>query len=236
MDLCSGGRARAPSRWRRAGAGPSARRRRRRRRSVRAGAEFAARDGCRRRRPETELPPGPDSEAMQEQQALPEQKAETKETELPKDHSRGGRGARPRRDRERYRRSRTRRIRRSRRSRPPPPRHRRSRLRRRGRRSTKTRARPRRALAPVIGLGKDILKITADWNKKISRASRPRTSSIRRASSPRQPEGQGEFRAQPQGQRAVGRCRGIVRRRRLRCGRALDRAQGPIPSRSRPPG
>lgn len=37
--------------------------------------------------PESDLPPGPDSEAMQEQQALPEQKAETKESELPKDQA-----------------------------------------------------------------------------------------------------------------------------------------------------
>ena len=47
------------------------------------GAEFAV-EMASPKAPETDLPPGPDSEAMQEQQALPEQKAETKETELPR--------------------------------------------------------------------------------------------------------------------------------------------------------
>ncbi|WP_240535265.1 TonB family protein [Bradyrhizobium sp. YR681] len=51
-----------------------------------AGAEYAV-SAVSPDAPDTDLPPGPDSEAMQEQQALPEQKAETKESELPKDQS-----------------------------------------------------------------------------------------------------------------------------------------------------
>ena len=107
-----------------------------------SGAEFAV-EMASPKAPETDLPPGPDSEAMQEQQALPEQKAETKETELPKDQSQ------PVDDPDRV-------VTENISKKPqdedpkiaavetPLPRLRRSRLQRRGRHSTRTRARPRR--------------------------------------------------------------------------------------------
>ena len=49
---------------------------------------------------------------------------------------------------------------------------RRSRSERRGRRSTRTRARPRRRSRRMQGIGKDIRKITAEWEKQDQRASR----------------------------------------------------------------
>ena len=55
-----------------------------------SGAEFAV-EMASPKAPETDLPPGPDSEAMQEQQALPEQKAETKESKV----SRAGKARNP---------------------------------------------------------------------------------------------------------------------------------------------
>jgi len=49
-----------------------------------SGAEFAV-EMASPKAPESELPPGPDNDASQATPPLPEQKAEVKETDLPKD-------------------------------------------------------------------------------------------------------------------------------------------------------
>ena len=140
--------------------------------------------------------PGPDTDAMQEQQALPEQKAETKETELPKDSRTRSTipiGSSPRTSR----RSRRTRIRRSRRSKTPrcgglaEVRCDGAADARRGR------ARGREGPAAVIGIGKDILRLTPTGIARSARISRS-TRSPRRAKD-QQSEGKVSFATQPQG-------------------------------------
>ncbi|MBR0735750.1 TonB family protein [Bradyrhizobium liaoningense] len=131
-----------------------------------AGAEFAV-EMASPKAPDTDLPPGPDSEAMQEQQALPEQKAETKETELPKDQSQ---------EVEEPDRVVTETISKKPQEEDPkiaavetPAAEASPKSVATARQTLDEDAREaEKALAPVIGIGKDILKITADWNKKIS--------------------------------------------------------------------
>ncbi|MCP3399214.1 MULTISPECIES: TonB family protein [unclassified Bradyrhizobium] len=130
------------------------------------GAEFAV-EMASPKAPETDLPPGPDSEAMQEQQALPEQKAETKETELPKDQSQEvedpdrvvteNNAKKPTEDEPKIQAIETPAAEAS----PKSVATARQTLDEDAREAEK-------ALAPVIGIGKDILRITADWNRKIS--------------------------------------------------------------------
>lgn len=131
-----------------------------------AGAEFAV-EMASPKAPDTDLPPGPDSEAMQEQQALPEQKAETKETELPKDQSQEvddpdrvvteNISKKPQDEDPKIAAVETPAAEAS----PKSVATARQTLDEDAREAEK-------ALAPVLGLGKDILKITADWNRKIS--------------------------------------------------------------------
>lgn len=131
-----------------------------------AGAEFAV-EIASPKAPDTDLPPGPDSEAMQEQQALPEQKAETKETELPKDQ------AQEVDDPDRIV---TENISKKPQDEDPkiaavetPAAEASPKSAATARQTLDEDAREaEKALAPVLGLGKDILKITADWNRKIS--------------------------------------------------------------------
>jgi TonB family protein len=130
------------------------------------GAEFAV-EMASPKAPETDLPPGPDSEAMQEQQALPEQKAETKETELPKDQSQQvedpdrvvteNNSKKPTEDDPKVQAIETPAAEAS----PKSVATARQTLDEDAREAEK-------ALAPVIGIGKDMLKLTADWNRKIS--------------------------------------------------------------------
>lgn len=130
------------------------------------GAEFAV-EMASPKAPETDLPPGPDSEAMQEQQALPEQKAETKETELPKDQSQEvedpdrvvteNNAKKPTEDDPKIQAVETPAAEAS----PKSVATARQTLEEEAREAEK-------ALAPVIGIGKDVLKLTADWNRKIS--------------------------------------------------------------------
>src|SRR5262245_23797451 len=130
------------------------------------GAEFAV-EMASPKAPETDLPPGPDSEAMQEQQALPEQKAETKETELPKDQSQEvedpdrvvteNNSKKPTEDDPKIQAIETPAAEAS----PKSVATARQTLEEDAREAEK-------ALAPVIGIGKDILKLTVDWNRKIS--------------------------------------------------------------------
>jgi periplasmic protein TonB len=130
------------------------------------GAEFAV-EMASPKAPETDLPPGPDSEAMQEQQALPEQKAETKETELPKDQSQQvedpdrvvteNDSKKQQEDDPKIHAIETPAAEASPRSVAT------------ARQTLDEDAREaEKAMAPVIGIGKDILKLTADWNRKIS--------------------------------------------------------------------
>lgn len=130
------------------------------------GAEFAV-EMTSPKAPETDLPPGPDSEAMQEQQALPEQKAETKETELPKDQSQEvedpdrvvteNNSKKPTEDDPKIKAVET------------PAAEASPRSVEMARQTLDEDAREaEKAQAPVVGIGKDILKLTADWNKKIS--------------------------------------------------------------------
>jgi TonB family protein len=131
-----------------------------------AGAEFAV-EMASPKAPDTDLPPGPDSEAMQEQQALPEQKAETKETELPKDQSQQvddpdrvvteNISKKPQDEDPKIAAVETPAAEAS----PKSVATARQTLDEDAREAEK-------ALAPVLGIGKDILKITADWNRKIS--------------------------------------------------------------------
>ena len=131
-----------------------------------AGAEFAV-EMASPKAPETDLPPGPDSEAMQEQQALPEQKAETKETELPKDQSQQvddpdrvvteNISKKPQDEDPKIAAVETPAAEAS----PQSVATARQTLDEDAREAEK-------ALAPVLGLGKDILRITTDWNRKIS--------------------------------------------------------------------
>lgn len=131
-----------------------------------AGAEFAV-EMASPEVPDTDLPPGPDSEAMQEQQALPEQKAETKETELPKEQAQEvedpdravteNNTKKPTEDDPKIEAVETPAAEAS----PKSVASARQTLDEDAREAEK-------ALAPVVGLGKDILKITMDWNKKIS--------------------------------------------------------------------
>lgn len=131
-----------------------------------AGAEFAV-EIASPKAPDTDLPPGPDSEAMQEQQALPEQKAETKETELPKDQSQEvddpdrivteNISKKPQDEDPKIAAVETPAAEAS----PKSVATARQTLDEDAREAEK-------ALAPVLGFGKDILKITADWNRKIS--------------------------------------------------------------------
>ncbi|RXH35350.1 TonB family protein [Bradyrhizobium zhanjiangense] len=131
-----------------------------------AGAEFAV-EMASPKAPETDLPPGPDSEAMQEQQALPEQKAETKETELLKDQSQQvddpdrvvteNISKKPQDEDPKIAAVETPAAEAS----PKSVATARQTLDEDAREAEK-------ALAPVIGLGKDVLQITRDWNKKIS--------------------------------------------------------------------
>ncbi|MBH5396970.1 TonB family protein [Bradyrhizobium sp. CNPSo 4010] len=131
-----------------------------------AGAEFAV-EMASPKVPDTDLPPGPDSEAMQEQQALPEQKAETKEMELPKDQAQEvedpdrvvteNNTKKPTEDDPKIQAVETPAAEAS----PKSVASARQTLDEDAREAEK-------ALAPVLGLGKDILKITADWNRKIS--------------------------------------------------------------------
>ena len=104
---------------------------------------------------------------MQEQQALPEQKAETKETELPKDQSQQvedpdrvvteNDSKKPQEDDPKMSGDRNPAAEAS----PKSVATARQTLEEDAREAEK-------ALAPVIGIGKDILKLTADWNRKIS--------------------------------------------------------------------
>jgi periplasmic protein TonB len=131
-----------------------------------AGAEFAV-EMASPKAPDTDLPPGPDSEAMQEQQALPEQKAETKETELPKDQSQQvddpdrvvteNISKKPQDEDPKIAAVETPAAEAS----PKSVATARQTLDEDAREAEK-------ALAPVLGIGKDILKLTADWNRKIS--------------------------------------------------------------------
>lgn len=131
-----------------------------------AGAEFAV-EMASPKAPDTDLPPGPDSEAMQEQQALPEQKAETKETELPKDQSQQvddpdrvvteNISKKPQDEDPKIAAVETPAAEAS----PKSVATARQTLDEDAREAEK-------ALAPVLGIGKDMLKLTADWNRKIS--------------------------------------------------------------------
>ncbi|OKO72424.1 TonB family protein [Bradyrhizobium sp. AS23.2] len=131
-----------------------------------AGAEFAV-EMASPKAPDTDLPPGPDSEAMQEQQALPEQKAETKETELPKDQPQQvddpdrvvteNNAKKPQDEDPKIAAIETPAAEAS----PKSVATARQTLDEDAREAEK-------ALAPVIGIGKDILKLTTDWNRKIS--------------------------------------------------------------------
>jgi TonB family protein len=131
-----------------------------------AGADFAV-EMASPKAPDTDLPPGPDSEAMQEQQAMPEQKAETKETELPKDQSQQvddpdrvvteNISKKPQDEDPKIAAIETPAAEAS----PQSVATAKQTLDEDAREAEK-------ALAPVIGIGKDILRVTADWNRKIS--------------------------------------------------------------------
>jgi periplasmic protein TonB len=131
-----------------------------------AGAEFAV-EMASPDAPESELPPGPDSEALQEQRAMPEQKAEVKETELPKDQHRDvddadrivtdNNSKKPDDDSQKVATVET----------PAAEASPQSVATARQKLDEAARA-AEKAMAPVLGIGKDILKLTADWNRKIS--------------------------------------------------------------------
>ncbi len=131
-----------------------------------SGAEFAV-EMASPKVPDDELPPGPDADQMQATPEVPEQQAEVKEVDLPKDRpveaedpdrivtlneSKSPRKTTPR---------------------SPPCRLRLRKKRLPGsvlqeRRSTRTPPRADKARAPNIGIGKDKQLLTAKWGQKIS--------------------------------------------------------------------
>ncbi|MGY8661153.1 TonB family protein [Bradyrhizobium sp. UFLA05-109] len=131
-----------------------------------AGADFAV-EMASPDAPESELPPGPDTDASQEQRAMPEQKAEVKETELPKDQHQDvddadrvvtdNNAKKPDDESQKVAAIETPATEAS----PQSVATARQKLDEAAREAEK-------AMAPVLGIGKDILKLTADWNRKIS--------------------------------------------------------------------
>ena len=132
-----------------------------------AGAEFAVEmastDG-----PESDKPPGPmDSSEQEERPELPQQKAETKETDLPQDRPQQVEDAdrlvtenKPKKEQDddpKVAAIETPAMEASQKSIEM------------ARQTFEEAAREaEKALAPVVGVGKDILKLTTDWNRKIS--------------------------------------------------------------------
>jgi TonB family protein len=131
-----------------------------------AGAEFAV-EMASPDAPDSELPPGPDIDASREQRAMPEQKAEVKETELPKDQHQDvddadrivtdNNSKKPDDDSQKVATVET----------PAADASPQSVATARQKLDEATRE-AEKAMAPVLGIGKDILKLTADWNRKIS--------------------------------------------------------------------
>ncbi|MDE2379926.1 energy transducer TonB [Bradyrhizobium sp.] len=131
-----------------------------------SGAEFAV-EMASPKAPDYDLPPGPDTEAAQESRALSEQKAEVKETELPKDQVHEAEDPdrivtqsdtrKPKEDEPKVAAVETHAADES----PAQVATARQMLDEDAREAEK-------AKAPSIGLGKDQLKLTADWGRKIS--------------------------------------------------------------------
>jgi TonB family protein len=132
-----------------------------------SGAEFAV-EMASPKAPESELPPGPDNDASQATPPLPEQKAEVKETDLPKDKPQEAEAPdrivtennakkKPEDDNPKVAAIETPAMEEA----PNAIATARQTLDESAREADK-------AKAPVLGIGKDILKMTADWGRKIS--------------------------------------------------------------------
>ncbi len=131
-----------------------------------AGAEFAV-EMASPNVPESDLPPGPDSDASQATPPVPEQKAEVKETELPKDKPQEvedpdrivteNSTKKPEDDSPKVAAIETPAME----EQPEAAETARQKLEDSARESEK-------AKAPVLGIGKDSLKLTAEWGRKIS--------------------------------------------------------------------